>query len=438
MECLARFAFRSIDFVSLTVRLLQRAPDGPCARRKTETKTGRGQPATGRELVIEPPAAKQPDDHAERELETDGPVASDALPVLLHSCRDGGPTLSMPGAPVKPRSTAGRISGAMFAAMRLPHFGFVVAGAVMARPAVAQSTEETPGQTPPEDEFYLDNEPRPAPQAPPAGPPAPAQPQPSPPVGPPPGSPGHGPAPVFEPVPPGGPPGYGPPIVYEPPPPPKPRHTAPKTALWAGARLGWFFPQSNLWAEQSSDPRFFLGRGWREYASSGPSFELNVGARLGRNYNLFALWERGQLGDGDSFETGLHGGQTGGDTDFWAVALRANSNPDRVGLAVEVALGYRRFRATWADGTELRFTNAPFEARIGIGAEIRLNELVTLSPMLTLGAGVFGNVERLAVQYDDDGNLVGTDIFEEPTFDARAAHHWIGLGVGGHVDLFGR
>ncbi|HEX9620868.1 MAG TPA: hypothetical protein VF989_12085, partial [Polyangiaceae bacterium] len=239
----------------------------------------------------------------------------------------------------------------------------LASGLAWAVSAAAQPPEETTGEAPPSDQFYLDPAPPPATGSDPAQR-APAAQAPPPAAESAPRAPRGEQEPVYEPPPPGVPPGYGPSIIYEPPPPPEPRHTAPKTALWAGVRLGWFFPHGNLWAEvDPTDPRFFIGRGWREFASSGPSFELNVGARLGRNYNLFALWERGELGDGESFEADLHGGQTGGDTDFWAVALRANSDPDRVGLAVEVALGYRRFRATWDDGTELRLTDAPFEAR---------------------------------------------------------------------------
>jgi hypothetical protein len=164
------------------------------------------------------------------------------------------------------------------------------------------------------------------------------------------------------------------------------------------------------------------------YAASGSMFEVDVGARIGRNYNLFLLWERAQLGEGE-LEEDLHGGQEGADTDFWALGLRASSRPDKIGFLTEIALGYRRMRAVWADGSELQFTNAPFEARIGLGADIRLSRWVSLSPLLTLGVGAFGDVERV--------NPDGTRQDETGQLDERAGHGWFTLQLGGHFDIAG-
>jgi hypothetical protein len=221
-------------------------------------------------------------------------------------------------------------------------------------------------------------------------------------------------------------------MVWEPPPPPKPRHLAPKHAFWVGGRLAWFVPFGNLWATCTTVINGICHvaetTAFSDYASSGPAFELDVGARLGRNYNLFLLWERAELGDG-SAEADLHGGQRGGDTDFWALALRVSSNPDKVGFLTEIALGYRRFRAVWADGTELRLTNAPFEARIGLGADIRLSRAFSLSPLLTLGVGSFNEAEW--------ANADGTTTPATDDFDIRAGHGWLTIGMGGHFDIGG-
>jgi hypothetical protein len=158
-------------------------------------------------------------------------------------------------------------------------------------------------------------------------------------------------------------------------------------------------------------------------------FELDAGARLSRNYTVFALWERAELGAGKGDpDSALAGKASHGDTDFWGVGIRATSDPDHVGFVTELAIGYRRARSKWDDGTELQLTDAPFEARLGLGADIRLNPYVTLSPMFTLGVGSFGKVESVSNQTvtDQTGSL-----------DQADGHAWATLNFGGYFDLLG-
>ena len=279
----------------------------------------------------------------------------------------------------------------------------------------------------------------PAPSGPPApapsAQPVPAQPPPGPPgtpppqyyVEPPPAAGGEGPPRSaqgpYEPP----PPGYGYPEVWEPPPPPKPHHRAPKTALWLGPRVGWFVPFGSLWAKSDNVGNYSEVR-WSDYASSGPMFELDAGMRFSRYYNVFFAWERALLGAG-SAEAGLRGGQKAGDSDYYAIGLRFSSDPDRVGFLTEVNIGYRRFRAAWADGTELQLTEAPLEFRIGIGADIRVSSAFSLSPMITLGAGAFGKAEWVAPN--------GTRTDAQGVNDQGAGHGWLTLQLGAHFDLFG-
>jgi hypothetical protein len=155
-------------------------------------------------------------------------------------------------------------------------------------------------------------------------------------------------------------------------------------------------------------------------------FEVDAGLRFSRHYNVFAAWERAQLSSGDDDDT-RYGGQSGGDTDFWGVGIRASSDADKLGFVTEVMLGYRRARATWEDGTELQMTDAPFEARLGLGADIRLSPLFSLSPMLTVGVGSFGEIKLV----DKDGN---TSKVTTP-LDEYDGHGWLTLQIGGHFDL---
>jgi hypothetical protein len=223
-------------------------------------------------------------------------------------------------------------------------------------------------------------------------------------------------------------PGSGP--IIEPPPPPVSRHLSPRTALWAGVRTGWFLPFGSLYAHAQppdADGVVLLEPvPWRDFASSGITFEVDVGARIARNYMVFALWERAQLGSGRS---NTYGPQSGADTDYFAAALRATSDADRVGMLTEIAIGYRQARTRFENGGKLELTGATFEGRLGLGADIRFNEWFTLSPLATIGVGSFGRIRRVlpnGASYDVPGPR-----------DEADSHAWFTLTVGGHMDVFG-
>ncbi len=322
----------------------------------------------------------------------------------------------------------------------MPRHALVVAAVLATAPsAYAQSQRQPPPDPAPPAPAPA---PTPAPSTPPA-PPPPAggqpppqyyvdpgdQPQQQPPrrSAPPPGQ-----QPVYEPPPPGY--GYGPVLVYEPPPPPQPRHVAPKTALWLGARAGYFVPFGNLlFTCTGIDARFgdcvagdytSLSR----YVSAGPMFELDGGLRFTRNYNVLFTWEHASLGPGTA-ESDLNGGQQNGSTDYYALALRVSSNPDKVGFLTEIALGFRTLRARWQDGRELVGHGGPFELRIGLGADIRLGPAFALSPELMLGAGAFGELEETLPD--------GTKRSFFGDLDEAAVHGWLAFVLGAHFDIGG-
>ena len=334
--------------------------------------------------------------------------------VFLCSAHVHAEETAFPSAPAKPQATA-------------PQKSPQAAGSTATGAAPTPSPRA--GDAPP-GEFYV--EPATVGEAPPAPTTAPPAQPPAPPGGPPP--------------PPGQPPIIEPPTpeyypendgVFEPPPPPEPRHVAPRTAFVLGVRAGLFVPFGSLWARCSncsaaSNDQYVTLQGvpWRDYATSGPMFELDAGARLSRNYVVFALWERAELGAGKGDPSGgFNGHSSHGDTDFWGVGIRATSNADGIGFVTELAVGYRRARSTWDDGSELQLTDAPFEGRLGLGADIRLNPYVTLSPMLTLGVGSFGKIETVTS---------GTVADATSSYDQDAGHAWATFTVGGMFDLFGQ
>jgi hypothetical protein len=195
-------------------------------------------------------------------------------------------------------------------------------------------------------------------------------------------------------------------------------------------RLGWFLPFGYVYAQNVGGAYgTFVRVPWDWYAGSGLMIEGDVGVRVARNYTIFALWERAQLSSGDHYDE-LFGGQNGADSDFWGLGFQASSDADRIGFLTEVALGYRQARTRWEDGTEMRFTDAWLEARIGFGADIRLSPTLSIQPLATLGVGSFGDIDRV--------NPDGSSASVVHAADASDSHAWFTIGIGGHVDLFGK
>jgi hypothetical protein len=153
-------------------------------------------------------------------------------------------------------------------------------------------------------------------------------------------------------------------------------------------------------------------------------FEIDVGARFGRNYNLYALWERAQLGGGD--RVGDLSGRRA-ETDYIAIGVRLSADPDDIGMLLDLSIGTRRFRSVYSDGYELQLSRAPLESRLGIGADIRLSPGFSLSPMFTLGLGSFGKAE-----WATDSTVANA----VPKSNDTLTHGWLTLQLGGHFDLF--
>jgi hypothetical protein len=210
-----------------------------------------------------------------------------------------------------------------------------------------------------------------------------------------------------------------------------PSHVAPKRSFWLGVRAGWFFPMGSLWQDGESVHGVccaFYNRGFSDFASSGPMTELDIGARLARNYNVFGLWEWSILRKGEELGDEF-GGQESAQSHLLALGLRFSTNPDATGLVVEMAVGWRRFSATWANGTEFTAVDDFLNTRIGVGADFRINESWSISPMLTIGGGYFTKADwKLA-----NGSSAGAFSL----LDRDAQHIPLTLQIGGHFDAFG-
>jgi hypothetical protein len=213
--------------------------------------------------------------------------------------------------------------------------------------------------------------------------------------------------------------------LYEPPPPPTlPRNAPPKTAFWAGLRLGAMIPFGNLWVDGFD--RYYRRRSFTDYASPGPVFQIDVGARLARRYNVFAFWEHASLGTGSLDDTSF-GGQERGATNLFGAGVRFSTDPTGVGFLLEIGLGYRQFSAYWNDGTRLSMTNGWLDAHMGLGADIRMNRWLSLSPMLVLGGGSFNDATWSGPH--ERGSALGPA-------DQNGGYGTLSFVLGGHADVF--
>jgi hypothetical protein len=223
--------------------------------------------------------------------------------------------------------------------------------------------------------------------------------------------------------------------IYEPPPPPiveteappplQPKYLAPKTAFWAGLRGSYFVPFGTLWFDGNYDGQGGLSyrrRYFSSYAAPGPAAEVDVGARLGRRYNVFAYWEHASLGTGD-LDPNSFGGQQRGNSNLYGVGFRFSTNPDGLGFILEIGIGYRDFRAYWADGTTLTLTDSIPDGRIGFGADIRVSKWLSLEPMVVFGAGSFATLE-----FSNHGAL--------GPYDQSGQYSTFALELGAHADVF--
>ncbi|HEY3594078.1 MAG TPA: hypothetical protein VGL13_09390 [Polyangiaceae bacterium] len=298
--------------------------------------------------------------------------------------------------------------------------------------AEAQPTPPPTEPGPPPSDGAPGTPPSPPPVAPPsAGPPGPppAAPPPymvqqpwTPPEPPPPTRYVRRPAPYGPPYP---PPGYPPPYVYEPPPPPPRFHRSPYNSLWLGARIGFIFPYGNAF-DYDVTPTREIGESWDGLASNGIAFEADAGFRLARHYIIYGYWEHGELGTGsdETWRTGAtqYGDQSWARTDFPGVGFRWTARPDSVGLVIDTGIGYRWFRERWASDTQMNLRGGEF--RIGFGADVRLDPLFTLSPMLMFSFGAFTH-----------GDLTEHGGPNQTMQFLDASHGTVTLTIGGHFDL---
>jgi hypothetical protein len=206
------------------------------------------------------------------------------------------------------------------------------------------------------------------------------------------------------------------------------------SALWVGGRFGALLPFGNAYDLGYDIYGYPIGERWDGLASSGLSLEGDVGARLARRYIVYGFWEHGFMGTGGDSSwngaTGTHlagvppfGEQRSATTDFTGAGFRWSSRPDAAGIVVDLGLGYRWFRESWASGASMTLKGFG-EFRIGFGGDIRVNRMFSVSPLFMFSTGNF---------HDRKVMLPGQP--EQSIASYVGTHGTVTLTIGGHFDL---
>lgn len=227
-----------------------------------------------------------------------------------------------------------------------------------------------------------------------------------------------------------------PPLMYAPPPPPvlynEPEHAthAPKFSLWVGGRLGIIGYGGNFYDNQASNPETT-----GNFVRNGLSLEVDVGARLGKRYIPYVALELAGMPAGHRFE----GADAKASTSFLGAGFRyLGGDVDSVAFASDLSFGIRTVQVT--SGGETYKMSSLEILRLGLGAEIRISTLFTLSPMFTLSGGSMTDTDG-TVAFSQAGSGDG---ITRPTYangaqiNRQRGYTVVGLGCGGHFDFFGK
>ncbi len=212
----------------------------------------------------------------------------------------------------------------------------------------------------------------------------------------------------------------------------EPRH-APRNAFWLGARLGLLAYGGGLYVgDQNTGAVETTGN----FIRPGAALEFDVGARLARHYVPYFGVELGLAAPGRRFDS--TDTQTG--TTFVGVGFRyIAGDTDSVAFVSDISFGIRRFTASSSTGTWSAWGIELF--RVGLGAEIRLTNYLTLSPLITVSGGSLtdtsGNISFAPNQPDGQSGPPFEGNGTIPSY-AQTNYYAVVLGCGAHFDLFGR
>lgn len=212
-------------------------------------------------------------------------------------------------------------------------------------------------------------------------------------------------------------------------PPPPPVH-APAYALWLGARLGVLAYGGGLYVNSNKTGDIETTG---NFVGTGPALEIDAGARLARRYIPYLGFELGLMEAGHRFD----GAGGGANTIFAGGGFRyIAGDPDSIAFLGDVSFGVRRLQV--ASGGSSWSTTAIEIFRLGLGVDVRLSSMLTLSPAITLSGGTFINANGSVRFGPNQGDGQTSPPFENgasiPGAD-QTSYYAVLIGCGAHFDL---
>ena len=209
--------------------------------------------------------------------------------------------------------------------------------------------------------------------------------------------------------------------------PEQPTHT-PRFSLYTGARLNF-----TGWAGG-----FFVNElGEREttgnFAGVGPSFQLDVGARVARRYIPFLFFEQSFYRQGHRFD----GSDASSSGQFYGLGFRFASVGEYtdVGFLSELAVGMRSVRVSEQPERTMSGTRV---LRLGLGARSASRRCSPSRPGDDRGRLAQDASGTITYSAAGSGDGITQPRFQDRTIRDGATYVHLGVGIGGHFDIFGK
>lgn len=211
---------------------------------------------------------------------------------------------------------------------------------------------------------------------------------------------------------------------------PAPTPTTPKYSLWAGGRVGLIGFDDDFYENDRNNPETT-----GNFVKTGLSLEADVGVRLARRYIPYVGFELGLHPAGHRFD----GESAQAYSTFVGIGFRSVwiDFAESAGFLTDLSFGLRTVGVS-SGGQVYKMTSLEL-FRLGLGVELRMSPIFTLSPMLTLSGGAM-NDSSGSVNYGPGQG----DGLTHPTYqngapiDSQRGYIVVGLGCGGHFDLFAK
>ena len=205
---------------------------------------------------------------------------------------------------------------------------------------------------------------------------------------------------------------------------------APKFSLWVGPRISYGGFAFDFYRNPDGNKETT-----GNLVGGGVSPEIDLGVRLFFHYTPYLFYEHGFMAPGHRFDGEADASAS---TDYYGVGFRYLSNRGELASFVaDVAVG-RRVLTLKNNGQT--YTMSGFELlRLGIGAEFRMSDFLTLEPLLGFSGGKLTSTSGNVMFAPGSGDKLTSPPFKDGQgIDDARAYVMISLGVGGHFDLFGK